>query len=168
MFLFTILLSWTLSMIFMGLKHPLSFGFILLLQTIIISTSSSIMNFDYWFSYILFLIMIGGLLILFIYMTSIASNEKFKFSFKLLLFVSLALIALFLISLMMDKLLILLNMHTYDLVNQSIYNLNLSMNKYMNFPSMLMTILLMIYLLITLIAIVKMTQSNLGPLRQTL
>nr|YP_006576066.1 NADH dehydrogenase subunit 6 [Naupactus xanthographus]ACZ58593.1 NADH dehydrogenase subunit 6 [Naupactus xanthographus] len=166
MMLFFIMMSWTLSLIFMFLNHPLSFGFILLLQTILISISSGILNFDYWFSYILFLIMIGGMLVLFIYMTSIASNEKFKFSYKLTLF-TFIMIILMLSFIFLDNSLYLSDMNA-DLMNQSLYKMNyLSMNKFMNFPNMMILILLMIYLLMTLIAIVKITNPKMGgPLRQ--
>nr|ALO77119.1 NADH deshydrogenase subunit 6 [Entiminae sp. GENSP01] len=166
MLLFFLVFSWTLSIIFMFLNHPLSFGFILLLQTIIISASSGILNLDFWFSYILFLIMIGGMLVLFIYMTSVASNEKFKFS-KMMMMIMLSGMLLMLISLMTDNFLFMLNSLNYDYTSQNFFNINLSMNKFTNLPMVLVMFMLMIYLLLTLIAIVKITQSKMGPLRST-
>nr|YP_010286576.1 NADH dehydrogenase subunit 6 [Chlorophanus auripes]UKT60166.1 NADH dehydrogenase subunit 6 [Chlorophanus auripes] len=161
-----ILLSWMLSVIFVCLNHPLSLGLILLTQTIIISIISGMMNFDYWFSYILFLIMIGGMLVLFLYMTSVASNEKFKFSNKMMF----SFMIFFMFSFMfifLDNFYCMIDSETQDYVNQSNQLMkNLTMNKFMNFPSMLIMILMMIYLLLTLIAIVKITQSKMGPLRQ--
>nr|ARH54842.1 NADH dehydrogenase subunit 6 [Tropiphorus elevatus] len=161
-------LSWILSITFLFLSHPLSFGFILLLQTIIISICSGVLNFDYWFSYILFLIMVGGLLVLFIYMTSIASNEKFKFS-KNLMALSMMYLFVFMPSILLtDNYLTMMSMLTQDLINQSMFNINLSMNKFVNFPMMLLMILLMIYLLMTLIAIVKISEFKMGTLRSSI
>nr|AYN50396.1 NADH dehydrogenase subunit 6 [Laparocerus freyi] len=162
--LLMIMMNWTLSLIFIFLNHPLSMGFILLSQTILISIITGMMNLNFWFSYILFLIMIGGMLVLFIYMTSIASNEKFKFSNKITFIISLTLIMMTMIFLM-DNFFTLTEMNNLDSMNLNSLNINLSMNKYLNKPSMLTMILLMNYLLLTLIAIVKITQSKMGPLR---
>nr|AXS65808.1 NADH dehydrogenase subunit 6 [Curculionoidea sp. 25 KM-2017] len=158
---------WTMSVIFMFLNHPLSFGSILLIQTIATSMLTGSMNYNYWFSYILFLIMIGGMLILFIYMTSVASNEKFKFSMKILMFCLIMLILTIWIFMLFDNLSLNLNIFNIDLIPQS-ENLNftISMNKFMNMPSMMITLLMIIYLLITLIAIVKITEIQHGPMRQ--
>nr|AEP27494.1 NADH dehydrogenase subunit 6 [Strophosoma melanogrammum] len=163
-----IMTSWILSLIFMFLMHPLSLGFTILLQTIIISLCTGLLNLDFWFSYILFLIMVGGMLVLFIYMTSIASNEKFKFSFKMTLFFFFFLLTIIILS-FSDNHFLMMNMSDYNFNNQSIfYSNNLSMSKYMNFPSMLVMVMMMIYLLLTLIAIVKITQSKTGPLRTSI
>nr|ALO76774.1 NADH deshydrogenase subunit 6 [Sciobius sp. SCI01] len=164
MLLFFLMFSWTLSFIFFFLNHPLSFGFVLLIQTIILASASGILNLDFWFSYILFLIMIGGMLVLFIYMTSVASNEKFKFSKKMSM-IMMTSFTLMLMSLFSDKFYTMINLTNYDSVNQSYANINLSMNKFTNFPMVLIMSLLIIYLLITLIAIVKITQNFQGPLR---
>nr|APX39310.1 NADH dehydrogenase subunit 6 [Chaetocnema hortensis] len=146
----------TLFLIFM--KHPLSCGLILLIQTIEISLITGMLNYNFWFSYILFLIMIGGLLILFIYMTSIASNEKFKFNPKTLIILPIFLI---------------MNINPYYkffMENFFMYNENMLMQmsfmKYINFPSFMLTMIMMIYLFISLILVVKITKFNYGPLRQ--
>nr|AYN50371.1 NADH dehydrogenase subunit 6 [Litostylus pudens] len=167
MLLFLIMLSWTLSLIFLFLNHPLSLGFILLLQTVVVSIASGLLNYDYWFSYILFLIMIGGMLVLFIYMTSIASNEKFKFSYKLTVLTILS-TSLMILFILLDNFLYLTDTMNLDLTSQFFYKMNnLSINKFMNFPNLMILILLIIYLLMTLIAIVKITNPKIGgPLRQ--
>nr|ALI86981.1 NADH dehydrogenase subunit 6 [Cryptolestes turcicus] len=54
-----------ISLMFMFLNHPLSMGLMLLLQTICISILSGIMMINFWYSYMIFLIMIGGMLVLF-------------------------------------------------------------------------------------------------------
>nr|AEP27696.1 NADH dehydrogenase subunit 6 [Rhopalapion longirostre] len=158
---------WMSSIIFMTLNHPLSFGSILFIQTICTSMITGMLNLNYWFSYILFLIMIGGMLILFIYMTSVASNEKFKFSSKIMNFSIIMLSLMLIIFLFTDQYAYYLNNTNYDMINQSLnLNNNFSMNKFMNFPSIMILIMMIIYLLITLIAIVKITEIQYGPMRQ--
>merc|ERR1739838_23170 len=63
---------------FTRLVHPLAIGLALLFQTILICCTTGLSNLSFWFSYILFLIFLGGILVLFIYVTSLASNEMFK------------------------------------------------------------------------------------------
>jgi hypothetical protein len=46
-------------------------------------------------------------------------------------------------------------------------NFHLSLNKYLNYPINKIIYIIIIYLLITLIAVVKITSINYGPLRQT-
>nr|APX39480.1 NADH dehydrogenase subunit 6 [Chrysolina polita] len=154
------------SIIFMFLTHPMSLGLILLIQTILVSLLTGLMNFNFWFSYILFLIMIGGMLILFLYMTSVASNEKFNFSYKLLylIFFYINLIILLMFS---DQFNYSLFMNIIDMTNQNyIKNYNLMMNKYMNFPNNFIIYMMMIYLFFTLIMVMKITSFCYGPLRQ--
>lgn len=54
--------------------------------------------------------------------------------------------------------------------NQSSYLIEnaISLNKLYNFPTNLITIILINYLFLTLVAIVKITDSNQGPLRPTI
>nr|ALO70545.1 NADH deshydrogenase subunit 6 [Euaesthetus ruficapillus] len=155
-----LLMTLLLSMIIIFMIHPMSMGMILLIQTILISMMMKIMNLSSWFSYILFLIMIGGMLILFIYMTSIASNEKFKFNKYILIFMS-----IMLLSIMINK-----SYFYYNKIYLNSFNNNnllpLFLNKFMNFPSSIILFMIIIYLFITLIAVVKITNFSKGPLRQ--
>nr|AYQ19116.1 NADH dehydrogenase subunit 6 [Lamiinae sp. 4 ACP-2013] len=156
-------LSIALTSIFIFLTHPLSLGMILLIQTILIALITGSFSLNYWFSYIIFLIMIGGMLILFIYMTSIASNEKFKFSMKLF--------SLFSMTILILTLLLFLDYYFFnqlniiDLTSQSLFNFKFSLNKFMNWPNNIVFLMMIIYLLITLIMVVKITNINYGPLR---
>nr|QUL58873.1 NADH dehydrogenase subunit 6 [Musca vitripennis] len=157
------------NFIFMNIKHPLAMGLTLLIQTVLVSMLSGLMTKTFWFSYILFLVFLGGMLVLFIYVTSLASNEMFSFSSKLLI----SSVSIFFIAILslyfIDKSILL---QYTNLEIQSISNLNsylmensLSLNKLYNYPTNLLTILLMNYLLITLIAVVKITNLFKGPLR---
>nr|AML26004.1 NADH dehydrogenase subunit 6 [Staphylinidae sp. BMNH 1274240] len=150
-----------MSMMFIFMNHPLSMGLILLMQTTLIALITGNLCMNFWFSYILFLIMIGGMLILFIYMTSIASNEKFKFSYShIMFFIPAMLIMMYMISINKEYL------FTFNNNLNISNNFDLNLNKYINFPSNIIMIMMIIYLLITLIAIVKITNFKSGPLRQ--
>nr|QNG56298.1 NADH dehydrogenase subunit 6 [Palaestes freyreissi] len=157
-----ILFTWILSFMFLFMNHPLSFGSILFFQTILISLITGLMSLNFWYSYILFLIMVGGMLVLFMYMTSIASNEKFKFSLKLML-----LFMFFLVNMPFIFFYKNIKFLNENCMNQNFKSLfSLSMNKYMYSPSMIIYIMIIIYLFITLIAIVKIINIKYGPLRQ--
>nr|AYR05267.1 NADH dehydrogenase subunit 6 [Coleoptera sp. ACP-2013] len=156
------------SIMFLFMNHPLSLGLILLIQTTLTAMLTGYLNYSYWFSYILFLIMIGGMLVLFMYMTSIASNEKFKFSFKLFIMLMTMIALCFPMMMMfMDKMLISIKFINLNMNKQSVLiNELMSMNKYMNLPNNISLMIIIFYLLITLIAIVKITSIKYGPLRQ--
>nr|QIV24806.1 NADH dehydrogenase subunit 6 [Xixuthrus sp. ANIC_25-067096] len=155
-----------MSLSFLFLTHPLSFGLILLIQTLIISVITGVMNYNFWFAYILFLIMVGGMLILFIYMTSVASNEKFKFSTKITVMM-LACMIMIISTLLLDEFFLSEQMTIHELDKQSSFNSNSwSLNKFMNLNMSTNLIMIIVYLLIALIMVVKITNIQHGPLRQ--
>nr|AOY39640.1 NADH dehydrogenase subunit 6 [Scolytinae sp. BMNH 1039996] len=159
-------LNFLFSSMFIILNHPLALGGLLLLQTILMALMSGFMFINFWFSYILFLIMVGGMMIMFMYMTSIASNEKFLMPNSpiwpfLLIFPFLMII----ISMkLMDH--SLLPKISNLMQSNSPKSLFMSLNKFFNWPNFCMLIMLMMYLLITLIAIVKITGKPMKPIRQ--
>nr|UFZ13200.1 NADH dehydrogenase subunit 6 [Neochauliodes sinensis] len=160
---FNLLMSFNFTI----MNHPLAMGLILLIQTILISLITGFMLQTFWFSYILFLILLGGMLVLFIYMTSLASNELFSFSMKSLL------MNFIIMSLMMIVMMIyipynnLLNLDMTKFNNYSLYTENnIELLKLYNFPTMNLTLMLVSYLFLTLIIVVKITNINQGPLRQ--
>nr|ALO77671.1 NADH deshydrogenase subunit 6 [Formicomus sp. FOR01] len=160
MILMSISLSMTLMFTFM--MHPLSMGLILLIQTLMVSLMTGKFCINYWFSYILFLILIGGMLILFMYMTSIASNEKFKPNMKFIMLLPIPLMTLFIPEMwkFTEKLPI-INHIKFNIPD----NLELSMIKFIHLPLNLVLVFMIIYLLLTLIAIVKIINISSGPLR---
>nr|AXS66078.1 NADH dehydrogenase subunit 6 [Staphylinoidea sp. 14 KM-2017] len=153
-----------INLMIMNLTHPMTMGVTLLIQTILVAMIINYMNMNFWFSYIMILVMIGGMLVLFMYMTSIASNEKFKISMKLLMYFPM-LLTLTLMNLFNDKMII--NNTMLESLNTN-YNFNLNLIKFMNFPSSMMMFFMIIYLFITLIAVVKITNIKYGPIRQKL
>nr|YP_009526279.1 NADH dehydrogenase subunit 6 [Neolucanus maximus]AXU40293.1 NADH dehydrogenase subunit 6 [Neolucanus maximus] len=159
--LLTLMMIPTTIMIFM--KHPLSMGMVLLTQTVLTALYTNMSSSVPWYSYIMILIMIGGMLVLYMYMTSVASNEKFKFSSKIML-TSLTIVAMTALTLIINK----WSHSTWMMKNESLMMINTystSLNKYLNFPSMLISMTLIIYLLVTLIAVIKITDIKHGPLR---
>nr|QID03245.1 NADH dehydrogenase subunit 6 [Formicosepsis sp. LX2018-01] len=159
------------SFIFLKMKHPLAMGLMLLIQTLLICLTTGMMAQSYWFSYILFLIFIGGMLVLFIYMTSLASNEMFSFSNKMMITIMISFSIIMMMLLFVDKMnwsnwLMNNNMQSLSNLNSFISENSLNLNKLYNYPTNLLTIILMNYLLITLIAVVKITKLFYGPLRQ--
>nr|YP_010692941.1 NADH dehydrogenase subunit 6 [Anastrepha ornata]WCB98057.1 NADH dehydrogenase subunit 6 [Anastrepha ornata] len=158
------------SFIFIQMNHPLAMGLMLLIQTMQICILTGLMAKSFWFSYVLFLIFLGGVLVLFIYVTSLASNEMFSLSMKTAFMFMLIFILLMSTSWLMDKSYISFFIQNNEM--QTMFNLNmfteensLNLHKLYNYPTNLITILLMNYLLITLIAVVKITKLFYGPLR---
>nr|WKU83893.1 NADH dehydrogenase subunit 6 [Claraeola sicilis] len=159
-----------LGFMFMQMNHPLSMGMMLLIQTIMICCISGMMTKSFWFSYMLFLIFIGGMLVLFIYVTSLASNEMFTFSMKMLMLLMINLLIMTIMIIFMDKMILMFNsinneMISISYINSYISENTLNLNKLYNYPTNMITILLINYLLITLIATVKITKLFYGPVR---
>lgn len=146
-------------MTFLLIRHPLSLRLILLIQTTLIAIQSGIVRLRFWFSYIIFLIIVGGILVLFIYITRIASNEKFTIKFKLIT-ISAVMIILSLIFSNLDF----ITLETLSIIWKSRERLQLV--KYLNFPTNFIILTIIIYLLITLIAVANISNVKYGPLRQ--
>nr|YP_010616547.1 NADH dehydrogenase subunit 6 [Melitaea bellona]WAU48194.1 NADH dehydrogenase subunit 6 [Melitaea bellona] len=166
----------SLSLIFISifmffLNHPFSMGLMILIQTLFLCLLSSMLINTYWFSYILFLIFLGGLLIIFIYVSSIASNELFKISpfNKSFIFF---LLLMFLLSFFFKDNLFWMNFSFNDEM-KNFFNLflffnnefNFNLSKLYNSQTYMLTMMMIIYLFITLIAVVKITNIFFGPLR---
>nr|WAT94182.1 NADH dehydrogenase subunit 6 [Oryctes rhinoceros]WAT94208.1 NADH dehydrogenase subunit 6 [Oryctes rhinoceros] len=164
MTLLMLMLICSLSLI--CLSHPISMGAILLLQTITVTLTIGFFHSNFWYSYILFLIMVSGMLVLFAYMTSVASNEKFIPSIKIFIMITFIILSFLFTMAMMDPYYSNMSITFTDSI-QNQYSYNLSMSKYFNYPHMSIMFMLIIYLLITLIAVVKITKIKMGPLRQT-
>nr|YP_009236870.1 NADH dehydrogenase subunit 6 [Telchinia kalinzu]AMJ17334.1 NADH dehydrogenase subunit 6 [Telchinia kalinzu] len=173
MFLSSLIFFLCLFMFFTN--HPLAMGLMILMQTLLMCTLSGMLINTYWFSYILFLIFLGGLLVLFIYVSSIASNELFKISLVNKILVLTSIFYSFIITFYLKNNLYWMNFYfNEEMINflnsifffNNEYNFNLS--KLYNEQTHLLMILLIIYLFITLIAVVKITNISFGPLRSML
>nr|UBA16556.1 NADH dehydrogenase subunit 6 [Limenitis homeyeri] len=161
----------SISILLYFINHPLAMGILILIQTLFTCLISGMLINTYWFSYILFLIFLGGLLVLFIYVSSVASNELFKIHFTEK-FSYIYIIFIMIFSILYKNNLIwmnfsfndeMINFFNSNLFFNNEYNFNLS--KLYNNQNYFMMMMLIIYLFITLVAIVKITNIFFGPLR---
>nr|AQP28641.1 NADH dehydrogenase subunit 6 [Cubitermes sp. A TB-2017] len=155
-------LSTLTSMMFTQMKHPMAMGMLLLIQTTMVCLISGTMYKSFWFSYILFMIMIGGMLVLFMYMTSLASNEMFSPSNKMLM-ATLAMLPI-LMPMMTNSINNKeMNVHETMMENEITTTTTVMYNQMMG----TMTTLLVLYMLMTLIVVVNIINVSSGPLRHT-
>uniref|UniRef100_UPI00300362AB NADH dehydrogenase subunit 6 n=1 Tax=Parotis suralis TaxID=1266113 RepID=UPI00300362AB len=173
MFLSLLIILFSLFLLF--LSHPLSMGLMILIQTMLTCLISSIMLSTYWFSYILFLTFLGGLLVLFIYVSSIASNEMFSISFNMKMLFFLSIFIMLIISMIFMNNLNWLNLNIDNLEMNNFFNMflffnnenKINLSKLYNNQTFLIMMMMIIYLFITLIAMVKITNIFYGPLRSS-
>nr|YP_009472918.1 NADH dehydrogenase subunit 6 [Nabicula flavomarginata]AST10135.1 NADH dehydrogenase subunit 6 [Nabicula flavomarginata] len=164
--MFTIMLLLMMMVIFPFMKHPLSMGLVLMLQTLTTTLISGMMNNNsFMLSYILLITMLSGALVLFIYMASIASNEKFKTSSSMLMFIMGWLIMSIMVTLFNDE--VLMNMpNKYNYLPLINYDQAMSMSNLFNSQSMMMTIMMVLYLLYTMISVTYIVNVYEGPMRK--
>nr|YP_009711685.1 NADH dehydrogenase subunit 6 [Reticulitermes lucifugus]QGA46863.1 NADH dehydrogenase subunit 6 [Reticulitermes lucifugus] len=150
------------SMMSTQTKHPLAMGMMLLLQTMMTCMISGTMYKSFWFSYILFMIMIGGMLVLFMYMTSLASNEMFYPTSKMMM--TAMILSPTMMYLMPDQTNNKeMNTHEYSSKDEIMMTTTMMYNQITG----MMTIMLVMYMLLTLIVVVNIINISSGPLRQT-
>uniref|UniRef100_UPI0030036FCB NADH dehydrogenase subunit 6 n=1 Tax=Parotis marginata TaxID=990162 RepID=UPI0030036FCB len=173
MFFSLLIILFSFFMLF--LSHPLSMGLMILIQTMLTCLISGIMMSTYWFSYILFLTFLGGLLVLFIYVSSIASNEMFSISFNMKMTFFLSIFFICILSLFLMNNLNWLNFNINNMEMNNMFNMflffnnenKINLSKLYNNQTFLIMMMMIIYLLITLIAMVKITNIFYGPLRSS-
>lgn len=156
------------SLIFTRLNHPLSTGLVLLVQTVLISVGSGLFRKRYWFSYILFLIFLGGMLVLFIYVASLAANEQFKVkrSIGLILLLGGGIRgALFFLDpvVLTNKINISISRFVSDYfdIREGAFRVRAIYNT----PRMCFTLFIIRYLLLALFVVVNLIRRSSGPLR---
>nr|YP_010692480.1 NADH dehydrogenase subunit 6 [Pareronia hippia]WBV74633.1 NADH dehydrogenase subunit 6 [Pareronia hippia] len=168
-FIFFFLIFMSLFMFF--INHPLMMGLIILIQTMMMSLLIGMFMDTYWFSYILFLIFLGGLLVLFIYVSNVASNELMNFSMMKMNFILIIILSLIITLIMNFKNFnmknLFINNEMNNLLNYFIFfNENkINLSKLYDKQTFLLIMMLIIYLFITLIAVIKITNIFFGPLR---
>nr|URX53392.1 NADH dehydrogenase subunit 6 [Incisitermes cf. incisus] len=159
----TMITSTLMSAMFTQMNHPMAMGMMLLLQTTMTCLISGMMHQSFWFQYILFMVFVGGLLVLFIYVASLASNEMFSLSTKM---ITMAVMAMLMTMMIEDW----TTMNSTEMMNFNTPTENsviMMTSKLYNQPSGIMTIIMALYLLMTLIVVVKITDVSKGPLRQS-
>nr|YP_010183919.1 NADH dehydrogenase subunit 6 [Lispe assimilis]QVG62683.1 NADH dehydrogenase subunit 6 [Lispe assimilis] len=168
--LFFLLFSFSMFLIFMN--NPLSMGLTMLIQTLLISLIISFTNTSSWFSYILFLTFLGGLLILFIYTASFSSNETFNFNFKeismfMMMNLFFLIISMYLMTKYPNLLSNLMNLEMNQISKQTIFlmeNSKLMIQLY-KYQSLMLTMMMILFLLISMTIINKISNPFFGTFR---
>nr|AHX97843.1 NADH dehydrogenase subunit 6 [Afrocampsis griseosetosus] len=151
--------------------HPLILSLVLIIYTLILSIKLNYLNNSYWYSYVIYLIVIGGIMIMFLYLTSIANNEMFKVSLKIYLIYLIMLMVMLMIYMILIKFSGIFNfMIIYN--SSEFYSMVLNneilleyKNLYMKF-SMGVNIYLIFYLFFTMVSCVLICLKESLPLRQ--
>nr|AEO18324.1 NADH dehydrogenase subunit 6 [Ricania marginalis] len=154
-----------ISVITTTMKHPISMGSMLMIQTILVSNKIFKKSNMSWFAYILFITIIGGMMIMFMYMSSIASNEKFSVTMKQLM----------LMTIITAMTMIMMSESSMEQFNKILEKKELMIQKeetmysikFFNLNKMNLTIITMIILLLTMIIVTNIASTFEGPLKKT-
>lgn len=131
----------------------------------------NLINSNYWYSYILFLIIIGGLIILFIYFTSIASNSLINFNINFIkyFFLKSILFTIFFLIILFFNSKFIYYTNFLEILNMFYKNFYLidfiAKNLYIDF-SIDLNIFILTYLFITIIRCVLLCTKFILPFRQ--
>nr|AWU48996.1 NADH dehydrogenase subunit 6 [Mesohomotoma hibisci] len=140
------------------LMHPFTLSFLILIQTILITSFTRILCNSSWISLTLFLIMVGGLMIIFMYTTSICSNQRFSNQMSLSNY--------FYMVFMLPVLMVQNNF----LFKTDYININNFMHKefYKLFSSVNIwsSMFMFLYLMLTLLVMIKLMNFSMGPMRK--
>lgn len=161
-----ILILW----IIINSSHPIFIALILIIYRTLICLNISKWRKNFIYSIILFIIIISGLLIIFLYFSSLISNEQ------IILFLNINLIYLFFINLILFLILYINKNFLINLyfsiskeINQFININNKPFNNIINlynYPFNNLTILCIIFLLISLFSIIKLCSTKSSPIRK--
>nr|YP_009501902.1 NADH dehydrogenase subunit 6 [Euphyllura phillyreae]AWU48906.1 NADH dehydrogenase subunit 6 [Euphyllura phillyreae] len=142
-----------------SISHPLSLSLMILIQSMMICLVARMLTNSSWIPLTIFLMVVGGLMIMFIYTTSICSNKKFKYlNMKKVPWVQLLIL--------MPTIFYSSSPYKfYDSVNSSdLFNMEfIKMFFMLNISSSMFVFL---YLLITLIIMISIMNINKGPMRK--
>nr|YP_009667286.1 NADH dehydrogenase subunit 6 [Hydatophylax nigrovittatus]APQ47887.1 NADH dehydrogenase subunit 6 [Hydatophylax nigrovittatus] len=169
MFKFNIMLMMFLfnSFWLLNLNHPLIITIFIIIQTCILILITGIMSYSFSMPYIMFLsyFFIGGLLILFIYISSLTPNKIFYLNYKKIISIF-SFIILFIMFIKIQPTLSNLEMTplTYSMKFLNTEN-SLHLINFYNKNEMWMTLILMNYLLLALVISTKIILLNEGPMR---
>ena len=155
------------SFCFLYISNPLTIGIIIIIQTIIIRLLNYILITNSWYSFLLLIIYLRGVIVIFSYVSSLTTNKFYKINKIIILFILLILFILIILIIFISYFPILIYYVKSINYSYNIISLNeiLRIYKIYHYSTAYITILIIIYLLITLIIIVKITNLTFGPLR---
>uniref|UniRef100_A0AAU7VB12 NADH-ubiquinone oxidoreductase chain 6 n=1 Tax=Stenopsocus genostictus TaxID=3074941 RepID=A0AAU7VB12_9NEOP len=166
MIMLYLMASFLFMILFFYLNNPLTLGLILICQTLALTFFLGTLVKSFWFLYLLILIFIGGMLVLFIYVTSIFPNEKFDVNnsntINIIIFMALLSVAL------------IIYMNFFNLTPSLNYiETTVLTNKFMipsvkmfSFNTSVLFIFMVNYLFYCMIVVIKITNFFKGPLRK--
>nr|YP_010944728.1 NADH dehydrogenase subunit 6 [Teuthowenia megalops]WMC20826.1 NADH dehydrogenase subunit 6 [Teuthowenia megalops] len=160
--LFMISLGFSLSSVCLMVIQPLSLGFMLMLLTLFVSGLLSMFTFS-WYGYLLFLVYIGGLLVMFMYVISLVPNLIF-ISSKVFMYLFMIFFGFFSMNFLVMKDFISVGMKSFSLSEYNSVSLCGS-SMVMMYDNFLCYLLLGVVLLFLLISVVKICYYCEGPLR---
>lgn len=137
--------------ILLRLTHPISLGIILIFYSLLIGGTTILFRTP-WFFYLLVLVFLGGVIILIIYIRTLAANEKFIIPrpVNYLIPIVAILVRTFLLN-------------NYNYMVKSSLNIRIVINLY-EYSNRRLSIFLIIYLFITIVCVVKLVKFERGPL----
>nr|UEP16629.1 NADH dehydrogenase subunit 6 [Megalotomus costalis] len=148
-----------LSFTLLWLNHPISMGITIISLTITTAMITGLYMGTFWYSYIIMITMLSGMLVLFIYMASVASNEKFKTPISL---ISSSII------IMLYGIIMYMNYEEFYMennLNENTLNLEMSLNFLFNTKNKFLTMIMVMYLFFTMATISFIVNITEGPLR---
>lgn len=157
-------LLYLITIFFVVTNHPLIIGFSLIITRVIYGVILYILNSSSWLVYILIMVFVRGVIVMFIYMASLSSNEPI--TFPLTIFWKMNLIIFIIIPFFIFTKQLKTNYLYIDLMDIFFkeHSINLIYKTY-NKIIIEITILLTIYLLIVLIVAIKIVNNFKLPLR---
>nr|QXJ42328.1 NADH dehydrogenase subunit 6 [Sepiadarium kochi] len=160
--MFIISIGFSLSGVAMMVIQPLSLGFMLMLMVLFGSVLISLVIYS-WYGYLLFLIYVGGMLVMFMYVISLIPNLIFLSS-KVLLYFFTLFVGFLMLSVMFIKDNINIEMKSFMVFNYS-NNMLGGASLILMRDNIFCYLLLGVVLLFVLISVVKICYYCEGPLR---
>nr|BBN80008.1 NADH dehydrogenase subunit 6 [Grandidierella fasciata] len=148
--------------IFVFSEHLLVMNFSLMLTSVFYSVILYHQMLTTWMAYILMMVFLSGMMVIFIYMTSLSSNEPFNFPPYTL--VILGVLSAGLPLLVMKSSFLLLENSSKLLNFNSSFSLEAVYKSY-SFTSWELTFCLIVYLFVTLVVTVKISSMKSAPLK---
>nr|AKM70011.1 NADH dehydrogenase subunit 6 [Phyllaphis fagi] len=158
---FIMFINLTISLTLTMMKSPLTSNLVILTQSITLTLMLNLINKSSWISFMLFILYVGGLMIIFLYISSIAFNEiNFIKNYKNLIYKIIILLMMFFI---IKSFIIMENFKFNNLMNfeDNFYLINMFI-----MPNNLMIYFILFILFFMLISIIWLLKNNKGPIRQ--
>nr|ARW70227.1 NADH dehydrogenase subunit 6 [Schlechtendalia peitan] len=154
-----LLTNMLLAIMLTTMKSPLKSNLTILFQSISLTMMINLINKTSWISFMIFILYIGGLMIIFLYISSIAFNEININSINKIFMLMLIIIMIYYFNPLML-------MENFKFNNNYLFEDNFYLMNMFNMPNNLMIYFTLMILFIMLILIIWMLKLNKGPIRQ--